>query len=208
MGHIFTPPLDLLAEFCARDLGLQMFVETGTFRGESAAWAAAHFREVVTIERKPELYAQAREAAMHPNIVFHCGHSPTFLPQIAALPQPKLYWLDAHWCGLDGDAAGVDDQCPIAAELSALRAGSAEDVIMIDDFHMFAVPPPAPFVAKQWPSLAELFSMTLDLPQRRMFVFGNALILAGGRMIEPLTEFLRSQPPPSIGDLGKMDDLQ
>ena len=194
MGHIFTPPLDRLAEFCARDLGLQMFVETGTFRGESAAWAAARFRQVVTIERKPELYARAREAAVHPNIVFHYGHSPALLPEIAALPQTKLYWLDAHWCGLHGDAAGVDEQCPIAAELSALRAGSADDVIMIDDFHMFAVPPAAPFVAKQWLSLDELFSMTLALPQRKMFVFGNALILAGGRMVAPLTEFLRTQP--------------
>ncbi|MBI3861040.1 MAG: hypothetical protein HY290_04010 [Planctomycetia bacterium] len=200
MGHIFTPPLNRLAEFCARDLGIEMFVETGTFRGESAAWAAERFREVVTIERKPELYSQARESTVHSNIVFHCGHSPDILPGIAILPNPKLYWLDAHWCGLHGDAAGVDDQCPIGDELAALRGGSENDVIMIDDFHMFAVPPPAPFVAKHWPALDELFSMTRELPQRRIFVLGNAVILAGGRMIEPLTEFLRTQPPAASGN--------
>ena len=192
MGHIFSPPLDRLAEFCAHGLGIEVFVETGTFRGESAAWAAERFREVVTIERDPKLYASARDNAVHRNIVFHCGHSPTLLPGIAALPNPKLFWLDAHWCGALGDSSGVDDQCPVIGELSALRSGTADDVIMIDDFHMFATPPPQPFRAELWPSLAELFSLTRELPQRNMYVFGNALLLAGGRMAQPLFEFFRS----------------
>lgn len=194
MGHIFTPPLDRLAEFCAHGLEIEVFVETGTFRGESAAWAAERFREVITIERDLKLYESARANAVHRNIAFHCGHSLTVLPGIAASPKPKLFWLDAHWCGLHGNAGGFDDQCPIIGELSALRSGTADDVIMIDDFHMFATPPPEPFRAELWPPLDELFSLTRDLPQQKVYVFGNALILAGGRMSQPLSEFLRSQP--------------
>lgn len=195
MGHIFTPPLDALVEFCAHDLGIKMFVETGTFRGESAAWAAERFREVITIEQKPELYAKARETSVHSNVVFHCGRSADILPQIAALPTPKLYWLDAHWCGAHGDSAGIDDQCPIAKEVMALHACSADDVIIIDDFHMFAAPPPEPFRHEHWPSLDELFSISRGLPQQKMFVVGNALVLAGGHNTQSLRDFLRSHPP-------------
>ncbi|MBS0261821.1 MAG: hypothetical protein JSS02_07675 [Planctomycetes bacterium] len=190
MGHIFTPPLDALVEFCARELGIEMFVETGTFRGESAAWAAERFREVITIERSPGLYAQSRDNAVHNNIVFRNGHSPDFLPELTALPKAKLFWLDAHWCGLDGDSAGAECQCAILAELSALRGSASDDVIMIDDFHMFAVPPPPPFRADEWPSLDELFSLIRELPQPKIFVVGNALVLVGGRRVQPLVEFL------------------
>jgi hypothetical protein len=191
MGHIFSPPLDRLAEFCAHELQLEMFVETGTFRGESAAWAAERFRDVVTIERNPELFAAARDKAMHPNIVFHFGHSPALLPEIATLPPRKLFWLDAHWCGLAGNAYGVEDQCPVAAELAVLRASTADYVIMIDDFHMFAMPPSPPFRAEQWPSLDELFALARELPQQKMFVVGNAIVLSGGQAALQLREFLR-----------------
>src|SRR5262245_35898557 len=158
VGHVFNQPLDRLVEFCARDLGICTFVETGTFRGESAAWAAKRFRQVITIERNPDLHVKARDMAVDPNIVFRCGHSPDILPEIAASPNAKLYWLDAHWCGVYGDSDGIDDQCPIAGELTALRGGTADDIILIDDFHMFAMPPPEPFRVEQWPSLDELFS--------------------------------------------------
>ncbi|MCY2964991.1 MAG: hypothetical protein NT069_15370, partial [Planctomycetota bacterium] len=100
MGHIFTPPLDRLAEHCAYELGLETFVETGTFRGESAGWAAERFVDVITI-------------------------------------------------------------------------------IMIDDFHKFALPPPEPFRAEHWPSLDEIFALytqvaaTTNLCGKRRDRFGG-----------------------------------
>ncbi len=193
MGHIFTPPLDRLAEHCAYELGLETFVETGTFRGESAGWAAERFVDVITIERKPEFYAKARDSAVNSNIAFHCGHSPSILPTIVALPQPKLFWLDAHWCGEHGESFGREEQCPIADELTALQKSTINDIIMIDDFHMFALPPPEPFRAEHWPSLDEIFALTRKLPQQRIFVVGDAIVLAGGQVAESLAQFFRFQ---------------
>lgn len=37
------------------------FLETGTYEGDTASWAANHFDEVVTIEASPELHQRALE---------------------------------------------------------------------------------------------------------------------------------------------------
>ncbi|MCY2962790.1 MAG: hypothetical protein NT069_03915, partial [Planctomycetota bacterium] len=83
--------------------------------------------------------------------------------------------------------------CPIADELTALQKSTINDVIMIDDFHMFALPPPEPFRAEHGPSLDEIFALTRKLPQQRIFVVSDAMVLAGGQMSESLAQFFRFQ---------------
>jgi hypothetical protein len=69
MGHVFTPPLDIFVRFCASDLGVKTFVETGTFLGNSAKFASDLFPSVVTIYNR----AKAEDAA--PNIEHVLGKS-------------------------------------------------------------------------------------------------------------------------------------
>lgn len=85
MGHVFTPPLDRLVEFCASELGIDVFVETGTFRGESAAWAASRFHRVITIEASAALHEQARATAAVSNIEFVCGYSEDILRTLSTV---------------------------------------------------------------------------------------------------------------------------
>src|SRR5262245_26213738 len=100
MGHAFTPPLDALVEFCASQLGIDVFIETGTYRGESATWAASRFRRVITIEASSTLHEQACNAANVTNIEFVCGYSEDILGDLVSkVGEPKVVWLDAHWCG-------------------------------------------------------------------------------------------------------------
>lgn len=196
MGHIFTPPLNQLAEFCAKTLEIDVFVETGTFRGESAAWAAPRFRRVVTIEASALLHNQARTAASAPNIEFVCGQSEDVLgPLLGRISESKLIWLDAHWCG-DGNhlAAGQDGQCPLLKELESLGDSPSDDVVLIDDFHMFALPPPAPFRLDQWPDMETIFhSLGRLRSDRRTFLYHNVLVIAFGRHIAVLQQFLRER---------------
>ena len=54
------PPEDLILALQAR-LRLGDFVETGTYRGDTAAWAAEHFARVTTIELSPAYCAASIE---------------------------------------------------------------------------------------------------------------------------------------------------
>lgn len=197
MGHVFTPPLDRLVEFCAGDLGIDVFIETGTYRGQSAAWAASRFRRVITIEASSALHEQARASTPSPNIEFLCGRSDSLLREVLpGIIEPKVFWLDAHWCGnWDLNTAGQENQCPLLKELEILTQSRSDDVILIDDFHMFAVPPPAPFRIDQWPDLETIFHSLQQLrPDRKIFIYHNVLIVAFGRLIVPLQQFFRDAP--------------
>lgn len=139
------------------ECGATTFVETGTFRGDSAAWAAGHFDCVHTIEISPEMNARARERLSHlANIKFHCGDSASVLPAIvASLSGPALFWLDGHYSG--PGTGGIEKQCPVLAELAAISRAS-EPVILVDDARCFLGPPPLPLRAEDWPSLGEIIT--------------------------------------------------
>jgi hypothetical protein len=187
MGYVFTPPLNRFAEFCARDLKLEMFVETGTHLGGSAAWAADHFSLVKTVEWDSQLFAKSRaRLASFGNVECVQGDSVEWLRSWCPLPQPKLFWLDAHWTGI-GDPPR-ENQCPLLRELDALLSSVTDDVILIDDFHMFATPPAPPFDGRQWPTLGNIAQSCEEL-----FVFGNALICPKNGVVDRVRTWLREE---------------
>ena len=96
------PPEDLILALQAR-LRLGDFVETGTYRGDTAAWAAEHFARVTTIELSPAYCAAAQTRFRdRPGVRVLGGDSSAVLAAtIPALPGPAFFWLDAHWSGLD-----------------------------------------------------------------------------------------------------------
>lgn len=136
--------------------GATVFVETGTYQGGTARWAAAHFEHVYTIEQSLDLYtAHSPGLAVLPNVTALCGDSRDLLPGIVSdLGQRRaIYWLDSHWFG--GKTAGQDDQCPLLGELTCLRKRS-QDIIMIDDARLILAAPPMPHDPAQWPDIAEV----------------------------------------------------
>jgi hypothetical protein len=118
-------------------------VETGTFEGESALWAAEHFANVVTIDIRDDdrgtAYQRCRD---HRNIEFIHGDTRDALPEvIATLDRPALIWLDAHAApGLFGDA----DDWPILDELEIINTSPHKHFILIDDAHCFLPGTPHP----------------------------------------------------------------
>jgi hypothetical protein len=136
--------------------GLADFVETGTFEGTTAAWAARTFDRVTSIELSEELHRRACERhAGQPRIRFVQGHSREQLKSVVAgLEGPALFWLDGHYSG--GETAGELDECPVLDEIAAIDDSEVEHFLFIDDARLFLCPPPAPHRAEQWPSLGEL----------------------------------------------------
>lgn len=156
MGIIRSgPPEELVLRLkdCFR---IQAFVETGTYYGDTAMWAAVHFPQVITIEYSRSIYEKA--IARHgqtPNVNFVFGDSRTILQTILPMLRgPAVIWLDGHWSG--SETYGDGDECPLLEEIQAVVASQQAHFILIDDARLFASPPPRPHRPEQWPSIVQV----------------------------------------------------
>jgi hypothetical protein len=142
-----------LAVLLSKPHGIKTFIETGTFTGESAAWAAGCFRRVVTIEACPTHHRKAcARFAGRPNVEVRYGDSARVLAELVpTLSAPALFWLDAHWSG-EG-TAGRDRECPLLEEIAIINASPHAHVLLIDDARLFLAPPPPPHRPEAWPDL-------------------------------------------------------
>jgi hypothetical protein len=149
------PPIQLIDALLHR-FEIPNFVETGTYNGETAAWAGERFERVVTVELSPELHAQAElRLAAHASVEARLGRSRDVLAEVVpGLQGPALFWLDAHWSG--DQTSGERDQCPLLDELAIVRRHANAQYVLIDDARMFMTPAPPPNDPDQWPSLREV----------------------------------------------------
>lgn len=174
-------------------LPLKVFVETGTYEGDSVQAATAFFDELHTIELSDELFAAAAERFKDlPQVHVHHGSSPDVLGELSGRLRRRsaLYWLDAHWCG-EGSARG-EVECPLLFELEAIGSLSARSVVMIDDARLFLAPPPEPSNPQQWPSFSELLARLSALRSgHEMTVIDDVIVFFPPEIREPLRSFAR-----------------
>jgi hypothetical protein len=139
---------------------LRIFIETGTFRGDTALTLSLHADRVWTIELDQELWGAAREkCGAQPNI--HCLHgcSGEVLGDVLmAAGAPALLWLDGHYSGA-GTAVGRKIS-PLLEELEHVigSAHAARHVMLIDDVRLFG--------SQGYPDMDELVELLrLRLPE-------------------------------------------
>lgn len=147
-----------LIEYLREYVPLDLFVETGTFTGDSVRSVLELFDEIHTIELSPDLYAAAVEQfADNANVNVHHGDSADVLGRLRPEMSGRsvLYWLDAHWCVAD-DTAGEQSQCPLLGELAAIEELNDSSVVLIDDARLFLCTPPHPHEVSQWPRFQQI----------------------------------------------------
>lgn len=118
-----------------------IFLETGTYTGDSTLQAAPLFKEIHTIELSKELCLKAAARLKnYTGVTLYWGDSSQVLPVI--LPQINgriLFWLDGHYS--DGCTAKGNQNTPILQELNAIKNAHIHDaIIMIDDIRLFREP--------------------------------------------------------------------
>ncbi len=116
----------------------QIFVETGTYLGETTNVAKDIFQQVHTIEIKKELFENARaKFSQHLNVLCHLGDSSIVLENICkTLNKPTCFWLDGHWSA--GDTGKGLKNVPLYEELELImKHCSQKCVILIDDCRLF-----------------------------------------------------------------------
>jgi hypothetical protein len=145
------PPRSIKASVIRRYAGdRNVFVETGTFYGDMLATVQEDFARLYSIELHPRLARRAqRRFKRHPQVTIVHGNSATHLePVLREADAPVVLWLDGHYSGIL-TARGETGDTPIVSELEvALRAGTSEDVILIDDARLFGTDPAYPTVAE------------------------------------------------------------
>jgi hypothetical protein len=195
MGLIYHgAPTELILAL-KRESGIENFVETGTLVGDTAAWAANHFKRVVTIENEPERHKRASERfGETANIEVIFGESPSVLLMCFGLTTPAIFWLDAHWMGTGSGTGGGSRECPIMDEIAVINSGSANPhIILVDDARLFSAPPPHPHDAAQWPDLNTVVSALDFHGARYVVLFEDALIAVPQSMKPFLVKYLQER---------------
>lgn len=172
--------------------GAKVFIETGTFRGDTARWASQHFLHVVTIEASDEYYAKAVERfSSDPNVTVLHGNSRDRLQEVVdSLEEKAIFWLDAHWSG--GETYGELDECPILDEINLANSGLIGHAIFVDDARLFLAPPPLPHDLQQWPNIADVLE-SLQPVNNYVAVFEDVIISVPKLVKDEFSHLLQQQ---------------
>lgn len=134
----------------AREFGLKVLVETGTYHGDTVEALRGDFDRIISVELGRELFEKARERfreATHIEIIH--GDSGEVLENVVGrIGAPALFYLDGHYSA--GETARGRKDTPIYEELDhILKSSERRHVIVIDDARCFGTEP-------GYPSLQEL----------------------------------------------------
>lgn len=176
MGIVRMGPPENLVLLIKNKYKISTFVETGTFKGQTAFWAAKHFDQVITVENSQEYYDELINTERE-NIEFLLGDSRLHLKTIInRIQAPAIFWLDSHWCG--DSSFGEKDQCPLLKELAIINTSNFDHFILIDDARLFLSPPPCPNDLSQWPTILKIFNILSEKNQNRYMVIFEDVIVA------------------------------
>ena len=144
VGRSYQPPAYAKRTHLLRLLderGHSVFVEAGTYLGDTVEFFSHHVERVISVELHDGLYARAAERfAGVPNVDIRHGDAMDLVPAVVAdLATAPLIWLDGHYSG-EGTAAGTEIE-PAAAILERLGPVSpAGTTVVIDDLRLFGNP--------------------------------------------------------------------
>ena len=126
-----------LVDLASRSAEVSVFVETGTYRGETTRVMSEVCDRVVSIEIDQALYDRAVDLFEdNPRVSLLHGNSADLLPTVLeGLEVPALFWLDGHF---SGGVTGGPLEAPILSELRAILGHRINNhVVVIDDARLF-----------------------------------------------------------------------
>lgn len=162
--HVYKP---LLAAMIGLSLGKTVFVETGTFVGQSSYFVSRLFSEVLTVEASADLALAARKlmlATSTENVKVVQGASVDLLHTMSLKTgQSAVFFLDAHYStGLTSRLFGA---CPLVNELTIIFDRFDDPVIVIDDLRTMTGLGGYPSIAEILACIPSSFAATIVCDQ-------------------------------------------
>lgn len=122
-----------------------LFIETGTFLGDTVEYFKNKFESILTIELSEELAEKARKRFKdQSNVMVVQGDSGRELAALLTARRGKaLFWLDGHYSSeffvkdeFIRTAKG-DKNTPVESELDIIFSSNVEPLVLIDDARLF-----------------------------------------------------------------------
>lgn len=146
--NVVPPPYELKREILNSykdKYALKIFIETGTFFGETVEYFKNSFKKVYSIELAEDLASKAKQRFENDRQVeIIQGDSGSLLKGILKdIREPVLFWLDGHYSSefFVGDelikTARTDKDTPVVEELDTVLSSPINHVILIDDARGF-----------------------------------------------------------------------
>jgi hypothetical protein len=120
------------------NLDINVFVESGTYEGETIRNVKDHFERIYTIELSPSYTQKAKNKFGDENhIQIIEGDTTVRMAQVCKLlKKPTFFWLDGHYSG--GNTARGATDSPVLEEVDQIVATCKPAcVIVIDDVRLF-----------------------------------------------------------------------
>jgi hypothetical protein len=167
MGLIYPGPPKELVGRLAKAEKLNLFIETGTYYGETASWAASIFKKVITIEASEKIYNQAKDKlASYTNLSHLFGDSAELLnPGI--ITEPAIFWLDAHYSA--GDT--YEKNNPLLTEIETINRSAHNAYILVDDARLIT----SRWLNEHYCELKDIIKL-LEVGDRYIVLFEDVLI--------------------------------
>ncbi|MCX6786451.1 MAG: hypothetical protein NTU85_01350 [Candidatus Kaiserbacteria bacterium] len=170
---VVPPPYEVkraTIEAYAKKFSTDIFIETGTYMGETIDALKNTFKKLISIELGKELFEKAtNKFKMYSHITILNGDSAHVLHSVLApINETILFWLDGHYSG--GITAKGDLNTPIVKELQLILNHKIKNhVILIDDARCF-------IGENDYPTIGELFSFILKITDDFSFAVENDII--------------------------------
>ncbi|KPA17089.1 hypothetical protein MHK_002692 [Candidatus Magnetomorum sp. HK-1] len=156
-----------------------MFIETGTFKGDTVEMAKKFFPQCISIESSHEYYKKALSRFENDDTVtiIH-GNSGKVLADLTSKSNDYsiLFWLDAHQCEFEGETENTLET-PILQELSAIAHLEPNSVVLIDDARLYLCPPSKPYDYLQWPDFEKIYLHLKKLSTNHILAVYNDVIV-------------------------------
>lgn len=117
--------------------GIECFIETGTYKGDTIEYVKNDFEKIFTIELSDKYADESIERFKNEQkIKVIRGDSQIELPKLLNnTKQPCVFWLDGHYSY--ADTASSTKKTPILEEIKPILLNQENNIILIDDARLF-----------------------------------------------------------------------
>jgi len=167
-----------------------IFIETGTYLGNTIFGVEPLFNQLYTIEFSEKLYLNTKQKYNSNKIKFILGDSSViFETLLPSLKEKAIFFLDGHWSS--GDTGRSNKDCPLNEEIIHINnLFLNEAIIIIDDHRLFGKSPKYGNLNEDWSDINEENIISILKKRINKIYYKDSFCSKNDRMIIHINKLL------------------